>query len=77
VGFQSADTIGSESKKRVRPSARKESTALFLLRCIQLGLSMADLEELTVGMIYDIMIERKNDEYEWPEEATLEEIMNF
>ena len=38
---------------------------------------MADLEELTVGMIYDIMIERSNDEYEWPEEATLDDIMNF
>ena len=77
MGFKLADTVGSESKKRVRPSARKESTALFLLRCIQLGLSMDDLDKLTMGMIYDIMIERSNDEYEWPEEATLEDIMKF
>ena len=61
----------------MRPSARKESTALILLRCFQLGMSVKDLEDLTLGMIYDILIERANDEYEWPEEATLEDIMNF
>jgi len=38
---------------------------------------MQDLDVLTMGMIYDIMIERSNDEYEWPEEATLEDIMKF
>lgn len=59
----------------MRPSARQESTALILLRCIQLGLSMKDLDELTLGMIYDIFTERENDNYEWPEEATLEDIM--
>ena len=59
----------------MRPSARPESTALILLRCIQLGLSMKDLDELTLGMIYDIFTERENDNYEWPEEATLEDIM--
>ena len=59
----------------MRPSARPESTALILLRCIQLGLSMQDLDDLTLGMIYDIFTERENDSYEWPEEATLEDIM--
>jgi hypothetical protein len=36
---------------------------------------MTDLDDLTVGMVYDILIERKNDDFEWPEEATLEDIM--
>jgi len=36
---------------------------------------MEDLDELTLGMIYDIFTERANDSYEWPEEATLEDIM--
>ena len=40
------------------------TTGLFLLRCSQLGLSMADLDLLTVGMIYDLFIERGNDNCE-------------
>ena len=35
-----------------------------MLRCTQLGLSMNDLEYLTVGMIYDMFIERGNDDCE-------------
>lgn len=38
------------------------TTALFLLRCVQLGLCMADLDGLTVGTVFDMMIERANDE---------------
>jgi len=29
------------------------TTPLFLLRCVQLGLSMADLELLSIGLIND------------------------
>jgi len=61
----------------VRPSARPESTALVLLRCIQLGMSVLDLDCLTLGMVYDIIVERDNDNYEWDEEATLDDIMAF
>lgn len=41
------------------------SVALFLLRCTELGLSMADLDELTVGMVNDMFNEKANDEYDW------------
>lgn len=61
----------------MRPSARPESTALFLLRCIQLGISMEDLDHLTMGMVYDIFLERANDDYEWDDLATAEDIANF
>lgn len=61
----------------MRPSARPESTALFLLRCIQLGMSMSDLDHLTMGMVYDIFIEHTNDDYEWDELATAEDIAKF
>ena len=61
----------------MRPSARPESTALVLLRCIQLGMSVLDLDCLTLGMVYDIIVERDNDNYEWDEEATLDDIMAF
>ena len=61
----------------MRPSSREESTALILLRCTQIGLSMADLEELTLGMVYEILAEKHNDSYEYEELATQEDIDNF
>uniref|UniRef100_UPI004055A620 hypothetical protein n=1 Tax=Agathobacter sp. TaxID=2021311 RepID=UPI004055A620 len=38
------------------------TTPLFLLRCVQLGLSMADLELLSIGLINDMYAESRNDE---------------
>lgn len=32
-----------------------------MLRCVQIGLSMSDLDLLDVGMVYDMMIENDND----------------
>ena len=40
------------------------TTALFLLRCIQIGLSIRDLELLTIGMVNDLYAESRNDEYQ-------------
>ena len=46
------------------------ATPLFLLRCKQLGLSMAELDLLTIGLINDMFTERENDEYSgWNEVA--------
>ena len=38
------------------------STGLFLLRCVQIGLSMTDLDLLTIGMVDEMFIERENDD---------------
>ena len=38
------------------------TTALFLLRVYQAGLSMADLDELEAGTVFDILTEAANDE---------------
>lgn len=38
---------------------------------------MADLDELTLGMVYDIFVENANDNYEWDELATAEDVANF
>lgn len=38
------------------------TTPLFLLRCVQLGLSIRDLELLTIGMVNDMYAESRNDE---------------
>lgn len=32
-----------------------------MLRCAELGLSREDLDDMTMGMVYDMMIEREND----------------
>ena len=40
------------------------TTALFLLRCTELGLSMADLDELDLGMVFDMFTEKSNDAVE-------------
>ncbi len=46
------------------------TTGLYLLRCVQLGLSIADLELLELGMVYDIFTEAADDDVEWPYKAT-------
>ena len=37
------------------------TTPLFLLRCVQLGLSIRDLDLLTIGLVNDMFIESRND----------------
>ncbi len=39
------------------------TTPLFLLRCVQLGLSLRDLDLVTIGMVNDMYAESGNDEY--------------
>ena len=37
-----------------------------MLRCAELGLSREDLDEMTMGMVIDMMIERANDAEKYP-----------
>lgn len=53
------------------------NTALFLLRCVQLGLSMEDLELLDIGMVFDMFKESANDDYEYDTVATQEDFNEF
>ena len=41
--------------KKLRPTEREMTTPLFLLRCLQIGLSLRDLDLLTVDMVNDIL----------------------
>ncbi|MCR5107248.1 MAG: hypothetical protein K6B28_03720 [Lachnospiraceae bacterium] len=52
-------------------------TPLFLLRCLQIGLSLKDLDLLTVGMVNDIFVENMNDECEYAAVATQEDYDAF
>ena len=51
------------SLKKLRPIDRELTTPLFLLRCVQLGISIRDLDLLTIGMVNDMYAESGNDEY--------------
>ena len=53
------------------------TTALFLLRCLEVGLSIKDMDELTVGMVNDMFIEKNNDSFEWKEIASQEDMDRF
>lgn len=46
------------------------TTPLFLLRCKQLGFSMAELDLLTIGLINDMFTERENDDFKYPYQAS-------
>lgn len=46
-----------------RPATdRPMTTPLFLLRCVQLGISIRDLDLLTIGMVNDMYVESGNDQ---------------
>lgn len=53
------------------------TTPLFLLRCLQIGLSLRDLDLVTIGMVNDMYAESRNDEYKYRELASQEDFDNF
>ena len=53
------------------------TTPLFLLRCKQLGLSMTELDLLTIGLINDMFTERENDDVEYDYRATQDDMNAF
>lgn len=52
------------------------TTALFLLRCLQIGLRISDLDLLTIGMVEDMGIESINDSYPYMQLATQSDMDN-
>ncbi len=50
-----------KSKKKLRPTERELTTPLFLLRCMEVGISIPDLDLLTIGLVLDIWTEKGND----------------
>ena len=53
------------------------TTPLFLLRCVQLGISIQELELLSIGMINDMYVESRNDECKFAQMATQEDFDRF
>ena len=53
------------------------TTPLFLLRCLEIGISIKDLDYLTIGMVMDIWTEKENDSYKYDNVATQEDFDKF
>ena len=66
-----------DRKKKLRPSTREMNTAVFLLRAVQLGISLSDLELLTIGMVDDMYTEQLNDDVKYPFKATQQDFDRF
>ena len=52
---------GRQSQKKLRQTERELTTPLFLLRCMEVGISIPDLDMLTIGLVMDIWTEKGND----------------
>ena len=61
----------------MRATVREETGATFMLRCAELGLSREDLADMTMGMVYDMLIERANDQEQYSIRATQEDFDRF
>lgn len=48
-----------------------------MLRCIELGLSIDDLENMDFGLVQDMLTEKANDEYKYPYKASQEDFDRF
>lgn len=53
------------------------TTPLFMLRCVQLGISIRDLDLLSIGLVNDMFIEMGNDDYNYAEIATQADMDKF
>ena len=65
------------AKKKPRTTDRTMTTTLFLLRCVQLGISIRDLDLLTIGMVNDMYAESSNDDWNYNKVATQSDFDKF
>ena len=48
-----------------------------MLRCAELGLSAAELDDMTMGMVFDMLIEKANDHEKYDYKGTQADIDAF
>ena len=65
---------GCQSEKKLRSTERELTTPLFLLRYMEVGISIPDLDLLTIGLVMDIWSEKGNDGSEHAVLASEEEM---
>jgi len=50
---------------------------LYMLRAYEIGLNIEELTHLTMGEFMDLLVERGNDNEEWPELPTADDFKRF
>lgn len=73
-GLNTATQIKS---KKHRQTDRETTTPLFLLRCVELGISLSKLDLLTIGIVNDMFTEKENDDYKYSYQATQNDFDSF
>ena len=68
---------GRQRKKKLRSTERELTTPLFLLRCMEVGISIPDLDLLTIGLVMDIWTEKGNDGTEYAVKASQSDMDRF
>ena len=68
---------GYQVKKKLRTTERELTTPLYLLRCMEVGISLHDLDLLTIGLVMDIWTEKGNDSTEYAYSATQDDFDKF
>jgi hypothetical protein len=53
------------------------TTPLFMLRAAQIGISISDLDLLSIGLVMDMFTESQNDNYKYPNMATQNDFDKF
>ena len=53
------------------------TTPLFLMRSVEIGVSIADLDLLTVGLVIDMWTEKANDGVKYKKVASQEDFDKF
>lgn len=48
-----------------------------MLRCVKMGISIRDLDLLTIGLVMDMFTEMSNDEYKYKEVASQNDYDRF
>ena len=48
-----------------------------MLRCAELGLSDEALNNMSMGMVFDMFTEKSNDDHKYPYKATQDDIKRF
>lgn len=48
-----------------------------MLRCAELGLSDDALNNMSIGMVFDMYVEKSNDQYKYPYKMTQDDIYSF
>ena len=53
------------------------TTPLFLSRCVEVGISIQDLDLLTIGIVLDMWTEKANDDMKYEQVAQQEDFDKF